>query len=117
MFYVYILRCRDNSLYVGHTDDLDNRLAQHQSRKFCSYTAKRLPVHLIFHDSFPTREGAFAAERQIKGWSREKKLALARGDWVLVQRLSLRHTPQPESYRPRSALLREPQDEREAASN
>jgi predicted GIY-YIG superfamily endonuclease len=112
MFYVYMLRCRDNSLYIGHTDDLDRRLAEHRSRRFCGYTAKRLPVRLIWQDNFPTRDEAFAAERQIKGWSRGKKLALAQGDWELVQRLSLRRTPQPESYSRRSALLRDPQDER-----
>ena len=102
-FYVYILRCSDNSLYVGHTEDLEVRLAAHRSRYYSGYTAKRLPVTLIFSDLFPTRDEAFTAERQIKGWSRAKKLAIAKGDWSELSRLSLRHTPQPLGYRPRTA--------------
>jgi predicted GIY-YIG superfamily endonuclease len=102
-FYVYILRCSDDSLYVGHTEDLEVRLAAHRSRRYSRYTAKRLPVTLIFSDQFPTRDEAFAAERQIKGWSRAKKLAIARGDWSELSRLSQRQTPQPAGYRPRTA--------------
>ena len=87
-FYVYMLRCSDDSIYVGHTDDLEKRLSEHKRRTYCGYTAKRLPVHLIFSDVFNTRDQAFTAERQIKGWRRTKKLALARGDWELVQQLA-----------------------------
>ena len=96
MFYVYMLRCRDDSIYIGHTDDLDIRLAAHWSGAYDGYTAKRRPFRLIYKDAFSTREEAFAAERQLKGWSKAKKLALARGDWTDIQRLSLRYTPQPE---------------------
>ncbi len=89
--YVYMLECSDGSLYVGHTDNLEARLTAHHTRQYAGYTAKRLPVRLIFSESFSTRDGAFAAERQIKGWSRGKKLALARGEWdVLVQLASIR---------------------------
>jgi putative endonuclease len=98
VFYVYMMRCRDGSLYVGHTDDLDKRLSEHRARKYCGYTAKRLPVELIFHDWFSSRRDAFAAEQQLKDWSRAKKLALADGDVDLLQRLSLRRMPQPESF-------------------
>jgi predicted GIY-YIG superfamily endonuclease len=98
MFYVYMLRCRDDSIYVGHTDDLEARLAAHWARTYCGYTTKRLPFRLIHKETFPTREEAFEAERQLKGWSRGKKLALARSDWAEVQTLSLRHTSQPEGY-------------------
>ena len=79
-FYVYMLQCSDGSLYVGHTDDLDARLSAHRSRRYAGYTARRLPIRLIFSEPFNTRDEAFAAERQIKGWSRAKKLALARGE-------------------------------------
>jgi predicted GIY-YIG superfamily endonuclease len=102
-FHVYILRCSDDSFYVGHTEDLDVRLAAHRSRRYSRYTARRLPVTPIFSDQFPTRDEAFAAERQIKGWSRAKKLAIAMGDWSELSRLSQRHTPQPAGYRPRPA--------------
>ena len=79
-FHVYVLGCSDGSLYVGHTDDLDARLSAHRSRRYAGYTARRLPIRLIFSEPFNTRDEAFAAERQIKGWSRAKKLALARGE-------------------------------------
>ena len=87
-FYVYMLRCADGSIYTGHADNLEARLAAHRMRVFSGYTASRLPVRLIFQEQFATRDEAFARERQIKGWSRRKKLALASGDWDAVQRLS-----------------------------
>ena len=71
-FYVYMLRCSDSSIYVGHTDGLDSRLTAHRNRTYCGYTATRLPVTLIFHEAFATRDEAFSAERQIKGWSRRR---------------------------------------------
>jgi predicted GIY-YIG superfamily endonuclease len=88
-FHVYILKCSDNSYYTGHTDNLEQRLAQHQQRYFKScYTATRLPVTLVYSQSFPTREEALASERQIKGWSRKKKEAMMQGDWNEVSRLA-----------------------------
>ncbi|MHC1783340.1 MAG: GIY-YIG nuclease family protein [Anaerolineaceae bacterium] len=88
-FWVYILRCSDGSYYTGHTDDLEIRLSQHQ---LCDvegcYTQSRRPVKLIFYQEFPTRDEAFAAERQIKGWSRAKKEAMIKGDWDEVSRLA-----------------------------
>src|SRR2546429_163201 len=93
-FAVYMLLCADGSIYVGHTEDLGARLAAHRSRHYSGYTAKRLPVRLIFAESFNTREEAFAAERQIKGWRRSKKLALATGDWLAVQELASIRSPE-----------------------
>jgi predicted GIY-YIG superfamily endonuclease len=93
VFYVYMLRCADDSLYVGHTDDLAGRVEAHRARRYAGYTAKRLPVSLIFADTFRTREEAFAAERRIKGWSRAKKLALVRGDWETVRQLAAVRAP------------------------
>ena len=92
-FYVYMLLCSDASIYVGHTDNLESRLSAHRSRRYCGYTAKRLPVTLIFADHFATRDEAFTAERRIKGWSRAKKLALARADWPTVVRLASVRSP------------------------
>ena len=89
IFHVYILKCSDNSYYTGHTDNLEQRLAQHQQRYFRScYTATRLPVVLVYSQSFATREEALSSERQIKGWSRKKKEAMMRGDWNEVSRLA-----------------------------
>jgi len=90
-FYVYVLRCVDGSYYVGHTDHLERRLAAHQSGKIGGYTYYRRPVQLVFHEAFPSREDAFLRERQIKGWSREKKEALIKGDWKRLERLSRAH--------------------------
>ena len=87
-FYAYMLRCSDGSYYVGHTDDLDARIAAHQVGLFPGYTRTRRPVYLVWHQEFPEREQAFAVERQIKGWSRAKKEALIRGDWDAIQLLS-----------------------------
>ena len=87
-FYAYILRCNDGSYYAGHTDNLELRMGQHATGALGGYTAKRLPVELMWSDSFQTRDDAFAAERKIKGWSRAKKAALIAGDWVLVSELA-----------------------------
>jgi tRNA/rRNA methyltransferase len=85
-FWLYILRCSDGSYYTGHTDDLDRRIAEHQSGAFKGYTSQRRPVELMFSENFQTRLEALDRERQIKDWSRKKKEALFRGDWDGIQR-------------------------------
>ncbi|MFK3891221.1 TrmH family RNA methyltransferase [Sphingomonas sp. NPDC079357] len=83
-FYVYILRCADGSYYTGHTDDLERRVAQHQSGALPGYTHDRRPVELMWAQDFPTRIEALERERQVKDWSRAKKEALFAGDWRSV---------------------------------
>jgi predicted GIY-YIG superfamily endonuclease len=73
---------------------MEARLVSHQTRRFCGYTAKRLPVRLIFAEEFSTRDDAFRAGRMIKGWRRTKKLALARGDWERVRTLAAIRAPE-----------------------
>jgi predicted GIY-YIG superfamily endonuclease len=85
-FWVYILRCADGSYYVGHTDDIELRLAKYQAGEFAGYTRTRLPVELTFIEEFPSRSDAFVRERQIKGWSRKKKEGLIRKDWTELSR-------------------------------
>jgi tRNA/rRNA methyltransferase len=87
-FYLYILRCRDGTLYIGHTDDLEVRMAQHHDGSLGGYTSRRRPVELVFTDEFATREEALERELQLKGWSRAKKDALIRGDWEAIRALS-----------------------------
>ena len=87
-FWTYMLHCADRSFYVGHTDDLELRLRQHDQASLGGYTSSRLPVKLVWCSEFPTRYEALAAERQIKGWSRVKKMALIRDDWEAISRLS-----------------------------
>ena len=87
-FWTYILRCADGSYYVGHTDNIDLRIAQHADGSMGGYTARRRPVQLIWSDQFRTRDEAFAAERKLKGWSRAKKEALIAGDWDRISVLA-----------------------------
>ncbi|WRH68496.1 MAG: GIY-YIG nuclease family protein [Planktothrix sp. GU0601_MAG3] len=94
-FWVYILRCADGSYYTGHTDNLDQRFAEHTTGAIAScYTYQRRPVELVFSQEFATREEALASERQIKGWSRKKKEAMMLGDWAEVSRLARSYSAQ-----------------------
>lgn len=88
MFWIYILQCSDGSYYTGHTENLEIRLASHQSGNVIGYTSTRLPVKLMFSQALTTREEAISAERQIKGWSRAKKEAMMQGDWQRVSELA-----------------------------
>jgi predicted GIY-YIG superfamily endonuclease len=85
-FWVYILKCSDDSYYTGHTEDLEVRFAQHQRGSLPCHTRSRRPATLMWSEAFDTRYEALEAERRIKGWSRAKKEALIAGDW---ERLSL----------------------------
>jgi predicted GIY-YIG superfamily endonuclease len=87
-FYTYMLICADGKYYIGHTEDLELRFAQHQSGFFGGYTLRRRPVELVWSENFPTRYEALTAERQLKGWSKAKKAALAAGDWERVSELA-----------------------------
>ena len=80
-FWTYILRCADGSYYTGHTDDLDRRLAQHQSGEIEGYTHSRRPVELMWSQTFFSREEALSAELQVKASPRAKKEALFAADW------------------------------------
>jgi predicted GIY-YIG superfamily endonuclease len=87
-FWAYMLHCRGGNYYTGHTDNLETRIAQHQDGTYGGFTSEHLPVKLVWHEEFPTRPQAFAAEKRIKGWSRVKKMALIRGDWEDLSRLA-----------------------------
>jgi len=89
-FWAYMLRCVDDSFYVGHTDDIERRLNQHNDGNYCRYTRSRRPLHLIWSSEFSSREEAKEAERKLKGWSRAKKQALADGDYELLSLLASR---------------------------
>jgi putative endonuclease len=94
--HLYILRCADGSHYVGTTrSGLETRIAEHQAGAFDGYTARRRPVTLVFQQHFERIEDAVAAERQVKGWRREKKEALIRGDFAALPSLSRRAARQP----------------------
>jgi predicted GIY-YIG superfamily endonuclease len=78
--YVYVLRCADNSLYVGETPDLQTRERFHNEGRGGSYTAKRRPVIIVYAEQYSSRAEALKRERQIKRWSLQKKELLVRGD-------------------------------------
>jgi putative endonuclease len=77
MYFTYILECADTSLYVGCTNNLEKRLKQHNdSKRGAHYTKIRRPVVLKYSETFSTLKEARKRESEIKGWHREKKLAL-----------------------------------------
>lgn len=86
--YMYILECSDGSYYTGSTNNLDLRLQQYQNGEGANHTRKRLPVELIYYEKFPRIDEAFYREKQVQGWSRNKKEALIRGDTNLLHKLS-----------------------------
>jgi predicted GIY-YIG superfamily endonuclease len=98
-FWVYILRCSDGSYYTGHSDNLEKRLAEHQSGAGSDWTRRRLPVELAWCEALPTRLEALEAERRIKPWSRSKKDGLIAGDWRQVS-----HFARPPHERPSTSL-------------
>jgi putative endonuclease len=76
-FYVYILECADGSFYIGCTNNLEKRIKQHNESKWgAHYTKIRRPVILKYLEEFKTLKEARQREAEIKGWRREKKLAL-----------------------------------------
>ncbi|TWT12217.1 GIY-YIG nuclease family protein [Streptococcus sp. sy004] len=72
--YLYVLRCRDNSLYTGYTTDINRRLKTHQTGKGAKYTKSRLPVELIYWESFDSKSQAMSAESLFKQKTRRQKL-------------------------------------------
>ncbi|HZH40479.1 MAG TPA: GIY-YIG nuclease family protein [Gemmatimonadales bacterium] len=75
---VYLLRCRDGSLYTGITNDLPRRLASHRAGTGSAYVRTRLPVRLVYRESQPDRSAALRREAAIKKLGRRDKLALIR---------------------------------------
>ena len=87
-YYVYILKCSDNTLYVGYTINLRSRLSWHRSGFASQHTAQRLPVKLVYSEEHMDETSARDREAQIKRWSGQKKQALIRGDLDLLRNLS-----------------------------
>ncbi len=88
-YYVYILKCNDDLLYTGMTNNLERRIEEHIKglNKNC-FTFKRRPLKLIFNQDFNQVEQAIYFEKKIKKWSAKKKLALANGDYDMLEILS-----------------------------
>lgn len=75
-YYVYILTCRDGSLYCGYTNDIEKRLHVHNSGHGAKYTKSRLPVRLSYYETHETKSSALKREWEIKKLPRKKKLEL-----------------------------------------
>jgi putative endonuclease len=88
-FYVYILKCADNTFYTGLTSDIDRRFHEHLDGKYKeSYTYNRRPLSLEFFAEFTTVQQAITVEKQIKSWSQKKKAALINGDYESLPNLA-----------------------------
>ena len=79
-YHAYILECADGSFYTGSTSNLPKRMAEHERGAHPkNYTHDRHPVTLVWQQEFPRPQQMVEAERRIKGWTREKKIALIEG--------------------------------------
>lgn len=76
MYYVYILKCQDGTLYTGVTVDVEKRLHAHNSGKGAKYTRSRRPVTLCYQEVQPDKSAALRREAAIKKFTRAQKLAL-----------------------------------------
>ena len=79
MYFAYIMRCADGTLYTGYTDDPERRLRVHNAGKGAKYTRSRLPVELVYQEQCPDKSAALRREREIKRMRRAEKLALISG--------------------------------------
>ena len=87
VWFLYIVRCSNGSLYVGETNDVVQRIADHNRGRGSAFTAKYRPVELAYLEQHPNRADCLQRERQIKGWTRVKKEALIAGDALALKKL------------------------------
>jgi predicted GIY-YIG superfamily endonuclease len=74
---VYILRCADGSLYIGHTGDITNRISQHNEGRASAFTGRRRPVTIVYSETHATRRRACQRERQLKRWRQLRSSGLS----------------------------------------
>ncbi len=100
-FYAYMLKCSDQSYYVGRTKDIERRLAEHRNRQAGFYTARRLPVELVFFQTFAMKMRLMLLSSNLKGGREQRKKLLLK---VIGPELS--------NYQNRKlSILRQAQDE------
>ena len=89
IYYVYILKCSDNTYYTGFTSNLEKRFFEHQQGKHTeSYTYKRRPLELAFYCEFLEVGFAIETEKQLKKWSKAKKEALINDEYEKLPNLA-----------------------------
>ena len=76
-WFVYMVKCKDGSIYTGISNDVEDRIKEHNSGQGGKYTASKRPVRLIFQEEQTDKSSALKRERQIKNWGRVKKEALS----------------------------------------
>ena len=96
MYYVYILHCRDGTLYTGITTDVERRAAVHNCGKGAKYTRSRLPVCLVYQEEVAGRSEALRRESAIKRLTREQKLRLLTEQKISISEL------EPKTHRART---------------
>lgn len=80
LYYIYMLRCKDGSIYTGYTDNIYKRIEKHRKGKGAKYTRGRGPFELVHYESFFTKEEAMQREAAIKKLTKEAKLKLIEED-------------------------------------
>jgi putative endonuclease len=100
-YFIYILKCSDELLYTGFTNNIARRFEEHQQglNKSC-FTFKRRPLTLIFHQEFNDVKQAIYFEKKIKKWSAKKKIALANSDFQMLQILAECRNQTHSKYKP-----------------
>jgi putative endonuclease len=94
VLFVYIIECRDGSFYTGVTNNLDRRIGEHnEGDNPKSYAYTRRPVKLVYYEDHSDPYYAIDREKQIKGWSRKKKIAIINGEWDKLPELSKSKNP------------------------
>jgi putative endonuclease len=86
--YMYILECAYGKYYTGSTIDLEGRIEQHQKGVGANFTAKNLPIRLVYFEEYERIDQAFYREKQVQGWSRKKKEALINGKTEELHKLA-----------------------------
>jgi putative endonuclease len=76
MYFLYLIRCGDGTIYTGITTDVRRRFKEHQAGSGGRYTKAKKAVKVLYIEKFPTRSAAMKRESEIKKWRREKKLNL-----------------------------------------
>lgn len=90
--YMYILLCDDGSYYTGSTNNLELRLQQHFAGEGANHTKKHPPVKMLYYEEFDRIDEAFKREKQVQGWSRNKKEALIHREYEKLPELSRNYT-------------------------
>jgi predicted GIY-YIG superfamily endonuclease len=90
-WFVYILRCANQSYYVGHTSNPKARFLRHRNNEGAQHTATYPPEGILYQERFDSEADAIQRERQLKRWTRAKKEALIAGNTERLRSLSISH--------------------------